>query len=502
MKSIHEVHDRTFGDRPEKVLQFGEGNFLRGFADWMIDLANGAGAYQGSIVLCQPIQQGMGEAINRQKGMYTLLMRGRENGVAREETAVISSVSRCINPYEEYEVLLAIARSPALQVIISNTTEAGIAWQDGCALTDAPPASYPAKLTAFLYERYKAFGGSAESRLLVLPVELIDDNGSNLRRFVRRHAEEWQLPEGFLRWLEDHVAFANTLVDRIVTGYPREDIKAIEAKLGYTDSLLVTSELFNLWVIEADAAWGDVLPIGKAAAGGANVVWTDNAAPYKKRKVRILNGGHTSMVLAGYLAGHDTVLDCMQDDTFRTYLRTLLFDEVIPTLDLPREDLEDFARSVIDRFDNPYIRHRLLDISLNSCSKFAARCLPSLLAYRENTRELPPLLVFSLAAFIVFYKGVMKGGKFMGARPDGTAYEIRDDAHVLAFFDGVWNGSAGSGSGGNDPEALVSAVLKNSEFWNGQDLTDVPGLVKQTAASVRQILEQGDMRRCVAALMQ
>ncbi|MDL2271711.1 tagaturonate reductase [Desulfovibrio sp. OttesenSCG-928-I05] len=515
MKALHEVLERKYGDSPERVLQFGEGNFLRGFADWMIDCANSesgadgekaAGAYEGSIVLCQPIRQGMGEIINRQKGMYTLLMRGRENGVAREEAAVISSVSRCINPYEDYDALLAIARSPELQVIISNTTEAGIAWQDGCALTDAPPASYPAKLTAFLYERYTAFGGSAESRLLVLPVELIDDNGSTLRHLVRRHAEEWQLPEGFLAWLEKHVSFANTLVDRIVTGYPREDIAAIEAGLGYTDDLLVTSELFNLWVIEADAAWGDVLPVGRAnpdasskPSGGvrANVIWTDNAAPYKKRKVRILNGGHTSMVLAGYLAGHDTVLDCMQDATFREYLRRLLFDEVIPTLDLPREDLEDFARSVIDRFDNPYIRHRLLDISLNSCSKFAARCVPSLLAYREATQKLPDLLVFSLAAFMAFYRGTLRDGTYTGVRPDGTVYEIRDDAQVLAFFDSLWNGPVGK-----DPQALVAAVLARSDFWNGQSLLDVPGLVEQTAAHLRQILEQGDMRRSVAALLQ
>lgn len=492
MRAISDISIKANNQFPEKILQFGEGNFLRGFADWMIDLANSKGLFQGSIVLCQPIAQGLADSINQQNGLYTLLMRGRENGQAREDTALISSVSRCINPYSDYEALLALARSADLRIIISNTTEAGIAWQAGVACTDTPPASYPGKLTAFLYERFKTFGGTPESGLLILPVELIDDNGTTLRAVVRRHVAEWQLPATFQQWLDTHVCFANTLVDRIVTGFPREEIAEIEQRIGYADKLLVTSELFNLWVIEADTRWAEVLPIAKTAA---NVIWTDNAAPYKKRKVRILNGGHTSMVLAAWLAGHDTVLDCMQDAVFRNYLRCLLFDEVIPTLDLPRHELEAFAKSVIDRFDNPFIRHRLLDISLNSCSKFAARCLPSLLASQEETSALPPLLTFSFAAFIAFYRGKMQNGKYVGVRADGTSCEIRDDAAVLAFFNSVWNGNDAT------PPAVARAVLSNAALWNGRNLSEVPGLTEAVAANLHSILETQNLRDVVAALL-
>lgn len=492
MRTITEITDKVYGNYPEKILQFGEGNFLRAFADWMVDRANAQGLYKGSIVLCQPISQGLADQINGQNGLYTLLMRGRENGQAREDTALITSVSRCINPYQDYEALLALARNPELEVVISNTTEAGIAYQEDVSLNDRPPASFPGKMTAFLYERFKAFNGSAESGLLLLPVELIDENGRHLEAIVKRHAAEWNLPDAFTRWLDGHITFASTLVDRIVTGYPRDEAESIERRLGYKDDLLVTSELFNLWVIEADVKWGAKLPLHKT---GANVIWTDNVVPYKKRKVRILNGGHTSMVLAAYLAGHETVLDCMQDDAFRKYLHRLLSGEIIPTLDLPREELESFANSVTDRFDNPFIHHRLLDIALNSCSKFAARCLPSLLQYRNLTGELPPLLTFALAAFLVFYKGRMRDGVYTGERFDGTAYPIRDDAVVLTFFDGLWNG-------GLAPETLATKVLAKKEFWDGQDLSAVPDLVAAVADNVWRILEQRDMGRTLADLLQ
>lgn len=491
MRTINEITDKVYGNYPEKILQFGEGNFLRAFADWMIDRANAQGLYKGSIVLCQPIDRGLAEKINGQNGLYTLLMRGRENGRAHEETALISSVSRCIDPYRDYDALLAVARSPELEIVISNTTEAGITYQKGVSLHDRPPASFPGKMTAFLYERFKAFNGSAESGLLLLPVELIDDNGRHLQAIVKRHATEWLLPEAFTRWLDGHVSFAGTLVDRIVTGYPREEIESIERRLGYKDELLVTSELFNLWVIEADAKWAEVFPLHKA---GSNVIWTDSVIPYKKRKVRILNGGHTSMVLAAYLAGHETVLDCMQDDIFRRYLHRLLFDEIIPTLDLPGDELHSFANSVIDRFDNPFIHHRLLDIALNSRSKFAARCLPSLLQYREQTGELPPLLTFALAAFMVFYKGRMRDGVYTGERFDGSAYPIRDDAPVLEFFDKLWHDDP-------TPETLAKSVLAEKDFWDGQDLSILPGLVAAVADNVRRIVERRDMGRTLADVL-
>ncbi|MCD8020272.1 MAG: tagaturonate reductase [Clostridiales bacterium] len=456
MSMIHEKIEKVYGNYPEKVLQFGEGNFLRAFVDWMIDKANRDGIYQGSIVLCQPIAQGLKDMINAQDGIYTLAMRGAENGQAVENIEVITSVSRCINPYDNYDALMELAKSPDLEVIVSNTTEAGIAYHAGDKPTDRPPVAFPAKITAFLYERYQAFCGAKDKGLLFLPVELIDNNGEELKRIVLQYAQEWNLGEDFIGWVETANAFTSTLVDRIVTGYPRDEISYFEDKLGYTDHIIDTSELFNLWVIEGDRKWADRLPVHKTSA---NVIWTDDVKPYKKRKVRILNGAHTSTVLAAYLAGYDIVRDFMNDEVIRTFMNNVIYNEVIPTIDLPKEELESFASAVNDRFANPYIKHRILDIALNSCSKFNARCLPTLLDYTAEKGKLPKYLTFSFAAFIKFYQGEKKDGVYTGTRKDGTEYPLRDDAAVIDFFADIWNTG--------DAEAVAHAVLSHTEFWTG-----------------------------------
>ena len=478
MKTINDVIEKKYGNYPEKVLQFGEGNFLRAFVDWMIDKANRDGIYHGSIVLCQPIAQGLKDMINAQDGVYTLAMRGAENGQPVEKIEVITSVSRCINPYENYEDLMEIARSADLEVVVSNTTEAGIAYHAGDQLTDRPPVSFPAKVTAFLYERYKAFHGDPEKGLLFLPVELIDNNGAELKRIVLQYAQEWELGQAFTDWINTANAFTSTLVDRIVTGYPRDEVSYFEEKLGYKDNIIDTSELFNLWVIEGDEKWADKLPVHKT---DANVIWTDDVKPYKKRKVRILNGAHTSTVLAAYLAGFDIVGDFMKDDTVRTFMNNVIYQEVIPTLDLPKEELESFAAAVNDRFANPYIKHKLLDIALNSCSKFNARCLPSLLGYVEDKNELPKCLPFSLAAFIKFYQGEWQDGVYTGTRKDGTQYPLRDDESVIRFFADAWSE--------NDAEGTAEAVLSNKDFWSGKDLTEVPGLKDAVAGYLKEMEE-------------
>ena len=491
MKSVNETVKKVYGNYPEKVLQFGEGNFLRAFVDWMIDKANREGIYQGSIVLCQPIEKGLKDMINAQDGVYTLAMRGSENGKAVENIEVITSVSRCINPYEDkdYDALMDLAKSPDLEVVVSNTTEAGIAYHAGDKLTDRPPVSFPAKVTAFLYERYRAFDGAADKGLLFLPVELIDNNGAELKRIVLQYADEWDLGDGFVNWVENANEFTSTLVDRIVTGYPRDEVNYFEEKLGYKDNIIDTSELFNLWVLEGDKKWADKLPVHRT---DAHVIWTDDVKPYKKRKVRILNGAHTSTVLAAYLAGFDIVMDFMKDDTFRTFMNDVIYKEVIPTLDLPKKELEDFAAAVNDRFANPYIKHKLLDISLNSCSKFNARCLPSLLGYVEEKKELPKCLTFSLAAFIKFYQGEMKDGAYTGTRKDGTTYPIRDDADVLEFFSDIWSRL--------DADGIAQAVLSKTEFWSGKDLTEVPGL-KDAVAGYLKEMETEDVRTIVERLI-
>lgn len=489
MRSINDTIEKKYGNYPEKVLQFGEGNFLRAFVDWMIDKANRDGIYRGSIVLCQPIAQGLKDMINAQDGVYTLAMRGAENGQPVENIEVITSVSRCINPCENYEDLMEIARSADLEVVVSNTTEAGIAYHEGDRLTDRPPVSFPAKVTAFLYERYKAFNGDPQKGLLFLPVELIDNNGAELKRIVLKYAEEWELGQEFTEWVNTANEFTSTLVDRIVTGYPRDEISYFEEKLGYKDNIIDTSELFNLWVIEGDKKWADKLPVHKT---DANVIWTDDVKPYKKRKVRILNGAHTSTVLAAYLAGFDIVGDFMKDDTVRTFMNDVIYKEVIPTLDLPKEELESFAAAVNDRFANPYIKHNLLDIALNSCSKFNARCLPSLLGYVEEKGELPKCLTFSLAAFIKFYQGEWKDGVYTGTRKDGTQYPLRDDEAVIRFFADAW--------AENDAEKTAESVLSNKDFWSGKDLTEVPGL-KDAVAGYLKELDKKEIKEIMAELI-
>ena len=489
MRSINDTIEKKYGNYPEKVLQFGEGNFLRAFVDWMIDKANRDGIYRGSIVLCQPIAQGLKDMINAQDGVYTLAMRGAENGQPVENIEVITSVSRCINPYENYEDLMEIARSADLEVVVSNTTEAGIAYHEGDRLTDRPPVSFPAKVTAFLYERYKAFNGDPQKGLLFLPVELIDNNGAELKRIVLKYAEEWELGQEFTEWVNTANEFTSTLVDRIVTGYPRDEISYFEEKLGYKDNIIDTSELFNLWVIEGDKKWADKLPVHKT---DANVIWTDDVKPYKKRKVRILNGAHTSTVLAAYLAGFDIVGDFMKDDTVRTFMNDVICKEVIPTLDLPREELESFAAAVNDRFANPYIKHNLLDIALNSCSKFNARCLPSLLGYVEEKGKLPKCLTFSLAAFIKFYQGEWKDGVYTGTRKDGTQYPLRDDEAVIRFFADAW--------AENDAEKTAESVLSSKDFWSGKDLTEVPGL-KDAVAGYLKEMDKKEIKEIMAELI-
>ena len=473
--NIKNVYEKP-GAMPEKILQIGEGNFLRAFADWMIGKANQGGWVDGSVVLCQPIEKGMTDLINSQDGIYTVLMRGIENGTVVEKAEVVTSVSRCINPYDDYEALLDVARSPQLSVIISNTTEAGIVFRAGDKMSDTPPASYPAKLTVLLYERYQKFCGAADKGLLILPVELIERNGDNLKACVMNYVDEWQLASEFKQWLEEANCFANTLVDRIVTGYPADEILRINEMLGYEDNLLVTCEPFHLWVIEAPQKWSGVLPLDQA---GLHVIWTDDMTPYRTRKVRILNGGHTVSVLAAYLSGHDIVLDMMNDPLFSAYLKTCIWNEIIPTIDLPKQEMNDFANAVLERFSNPFIKHRLLDISLNSVSKFKARCLPSMLDYIEKTGQLPPNLSFGLAALIAFYRGTMQDGKYMGTR-GAESYEIRDDAEILRFFEEAWT----------DAETVVAKALAKEGLW-GQDLTQVNGLCNLVEQSLIAILEDG-----------
>lgn len=476
-----EVDVPDFSKYPERVLQFGEGNFLRAFVDWMIDTINENGRYRGSVVICQPIPKGLSDVMNEQHGRYHVVMRGIENGEPVQRVRLVTSVSRCINPYEDYQAFIDVARSADLQVVVSNTTEAGIRYDPSAHIGDGIPSSFPAKVTLLLYERYEAFAGDMDKGLLFLPVELIDDNGAELKRIVLRHAGEWNLGGDFIRWINEANEFTSTLVDRIVTGYPKDDIEYFDELLGCHDPLVDTCELFNLWVIQGDRKWMDVLPVHK---GEGNVLWTEDVRPYKKRKVRILNGAHTSTVMASYLGGCDLVLDIMKDPDYSSFMQSLIFEEVIPTIDLPRDELTGFAYSVSDRFKNPFIKHKLLDISLNSCSKIEARCLPSLLDSHDRTGLIPKRLAFAFAAFIAFYRADRSAnGSYEGVRENGDRYALQDSAENLAFFHRVWQNA--------NPGDVVKAVLSRSQLWHGRDLTRIDGFLEIVTKYLEGILNDG-----------
>ncbi len=470
-------NDYVLERAPVRVLQFGEGNFLRGFVDFFVDILNEKAGFHGKVAVVQPIATGLATLINEQQGLYTLYLRGIENGERVNTRRVVSCIDHCINPYSEFGQFLQEAHNPDLRFIVSNTTEAGIVYSEKDSFTDAPPDTFPAKLTRLLFERFTAFGGSTDKGVIVLSCELIDNNGAQLKQCVTRYAERWQLGDAFMTWLCDANVFCSTLVDRIVTGYPRDEVQTLWEQNGYEDQLINTAEVFGFWVIEGPESIADEL---KLAAANLPILITNDHTPYKKRKVRILNGAHTSMVPAAFLAGQDIVRDCMHDDVIGTFLHRAMFDEIIPTLTLPKDELESFANSVVERFKNPYIDHRLLSITLNSFAKWRARVMPSVKEYAERYGKLPRLLTFSFAALMQFYTGAFDAeGKYTGARGE-EAYEILDDKQVLDFC----------AKHCKDTELYVSSLCASTDFW-GEDLGLMPGFAQQVGQDLAMIRDKG-----------
>ena len=606
---------------PEKVLQFGEGNFLRAFVDYWFDLANEKADWNGKCVLVQPIAPGLAKMINEQEGLYTLYLRGSENGKKVDDKRVISSVSRCLNPYEEegFKQMMDVAASDDLEIIVSNTTEAGIVYDPACKLEDVPASSFPGKLTQVLYHRYKAgkkgiimlacelidnngkellkcvnqyieqwgledgfkkyvnedctFCGSLVDRIvpgrirdpkevaeleekhgyadplldvgevfgvwviegdtklndvlpfrkagiaydpackledepassfpgkltqvlyhrykagkkgiIMLACELIDNNGKELLKCVNQYIDQWGLDDGFRKYVNEDCTFCGSLVDRIVPGRIRDpkEVAELEQKHGYADPLLDVGEVFGVWVIEGDTKLNDILPFRKAGLED-HVFVTPDMSPYKKRKVRILNGAHTGFVLGAYLAGFDIVRDCMHDATVLGYMNKMLSEEVVPILPLDQEDCKKFAAAVEDRFNNPFVNHELMSISLNSTSKWRARNMPSFLEYVEKNGKLPTCLTMSFAAYIAFYTNDVQELNDKGLvckRTKGNEYTVSDDRWVLEFYNEHKN---------DDIPTLVHAVMTNEKMW-GQDLTKVPGFEEATVKNLTAIRENG-----------
>ena len=477
---------------PEKVLQFGEGNFLRAFVDYWFDLANEKAGWNGKCVLVQPIAPGLAKMINAQDGLYTLYLRGSENGRKVDDKRVISSVSRCLNPYEkaDYEAMMEVAASDDLEIIVSNTTEAGIVYDPACQKDDCPPSSFPAKLTQVLYHRYRA----GKPGILMLACELIDDNGKQLLKCVNQYIEQWGLEDGFKQYVNEDCTFCGSLVDRIVPGRIRDpkEVAELEEKNGYADPLTDVGEVFGVWVIEGDPKLNDVLPFRKAGLED-HVFVTPDMSPYKKRKVRILNGAHTGFVLGAYLAGFDIVRDCMHDDTILKYMNKMLLDEVVPILPLDKEDCKKFAAAVQDRFNNPFVNHELMSISLNSTSKWRARNMPSFLEYIEQNGTLPACLTMSFAAYIAFYSNDVQELTDAGLvckRAKGNTYTVSDDRWVLEFYYAHKD---------DDIPALVHAVMTNEQMW-GRDLTQIPGFEDATVNNLAMIRAQGALAAYASCL--
>ena len=414
-------------ERTEKIIQFGEGGFLRGFVDWIIQLTNEATDFNAGVVVVQPIEKGMCAKLQEQNCVYTHIMRGMKGGVPTTEKKIVDSIARTVEPYADFAAYLALAENKDFRFVVSNTTESGIAFSGGDRPENVPYVTFPAKVTLLLKRRYDL----GLPGFIFLPCELIDKNGETLEKYVIAYAELWGYDEEFINWIEEENTFCNTLVDRIVTGYPRNE----KIDLGYEDQMLNTSELFHLWVIQGPQSITEEFPFDQA---GLNIIVTDELEKYRTRKVRILNGAHTAMIPYAMLEGLETVGDCMKDEKMSAFVKACVYEEIIPTLDLQKEELLDYADNVFERFENPFIRHLCASISLNSVSKFRVRVLPSLLTYIERKKEMPQHLLTSFAKLIQFYK-------------EGTP---NDDEKVMAFM----------------KEKSVVEILANTDFW-GVDLS-------------------------------
>lgn len=474
LKNLNRTTALTPQIPPVKVLQFGKGNFLRAFADWMVDIANEKGDFSGSIQIVQTNSRENDVRFKEQEGLYHVVIRGIRQGQIVNDIRLITSVVGVINPFEEYEAFLRAGENPDLQFIISNTTEAGIEFNADDKDPAVPSRSFPGKLTALLHHRYKFFEGKVKAPLTILPCELTEGNGESLLKIVLQYADYWKLEKAFKSWIADHVLFCNTLVDRIVPGFPKDTIDEITTATGFADALTVSAEPYHLWLIE---------PIGKAKGGlehfnlrtalpleqaGLNVKVVEALTPYRTRKVRILNGAHTVMVPVAYLRGLRTVRDAIENNSVGDFVRTAIAQEIIPTLDLPANELHEFAADVIERFRNPSIRHELSSIALNSISKFQVRVLPSIIEYHKRKKQLPEKLLYALAALIVFYRGEWRG----------EATPLNDTPEVRSFFREAW--------GDKNVSNVVRKVLSNCDLWK-IDLTSIDGLAAKVEGFVRDI---------------
>lgn len=456
---------------PERIIQFGEGNFLRAFADWMIQVMNEKTDFNSSVVVVQPIENGMVDMLNKQDCLYHVNLQGLDKGEKVNSLTRVDVISRALNPYKEYEAFIKLAEQPEIRFVISNTTEAGIVFDPSCKLTDAPASSYPGKLTQLLYHRFQTFHADKDKGLIIFPCELIFLNGHKLKETIYQYIAHWNLGKEFETWFTEACGVYATLVDRIVPGFPRKEIDVIKEKLQYNDNLVVQAEIFHLWVIEAPQSVAKEFPADKA---GLNVLFVPSEEPYHQRKVTLLNGPHTVLAPVTYLSGVDIVRDACQHEVLGKYIHKVMFDELLETLDLPKEELVQFGQDVLERFNNPFVDHSVVSIMLNSFPKYATRDLPGLKVYLERKGKLPEGLVLGLAAIMTYYKG--------GYRADGAACEPNDAPEILQLFKELW------ATGSN--RKVAEGGLGASFIW-GEDLNLITGLTDKLTSYLDIIQEKG-----------
>lgn len=463
----------------EKIIQFGEGNFLRAFIDWIIWKTDQKTDFNASVVVVQPIERGLVDVLNEQDGLYHLNLQGLDGGTPVDSIDMIDVISRGVNPYTDFKSYLALAEQPQMRFIISNTTEAGIAFDPECKFTDAPAKSYPGKLTQLLYHRFEHFHGDPTKGFIIFPCELIFLNGKHLKECIRQYIQLWNLGEEFSQWFENACGVYCTLVDRIVPGYPRDTAAQITERIGIEDKLLDKAEIFHLWVIEAPAEISKEFPADKA---GLHVLFVPSEAPYHERKVTLLNGPHTVLSPTGYLSGLNTVKECCEDPLIGRFVHKVMFEELMETLNLPKDELEKFASDVMDRFRNPFVKHFVTSIMLNSFPKYKTRDLPGLKVYLERKGELPKGLVFGLAAICTYYKGGKRGED-----------EIvpNDDPKIMSALTELW--------ASGDVAKVADGVLANDYIW-GEDLRLIPGLQSMLTDMLGKIASEG-MRAAVESIL-
>jgi len=476
---MQELNKQTVNkpELPVKILQFGEGNFLRAFVDWMIHKANEAGVMNHGIVAVQPIAQGMAPLLRKQDCLYHVYLEGIKDKQPVKEVTLVKSIVDALNPYEEYETYEKLFLSEELEMIVSNTTEAGIRYEEGDDLNALPPKSYPAKMVALLNKRFKKFNGAADKGVLIICCELIEDNGSTLKEYVLKHAEANNLGDAFINWVKTACHFYDTLVDRIVPGFPRETINEIKEELGFNDNLVVKGEYFHVWAIGGDPIIKEKLPLDKA---GLNVLFMDDIRPFRAKKVRVLNGSHTAMVPVALQMGCATVMDAFNTPLVEKYINQMVSQEVLPAINEDPEELKRFADKILERFYNPYIKHYLKDISLNSLSKWETRDFPTVYDNSKNLGKQAKLTTFSFSALLVLYSGKAK-----------AEFTPNDTPEFVEFIQQSFDAS--------NIEGWVKGIVGNRKIWTA-DLAAVDGFAETVTDNVKLILEKG-MKEALETLL-